>query len=54
MTSSGHEISQNFELHELCKYFSLSIDQLLKMWDTLVAIFLLYSTFGTTYGKNSL
>ena len=40
--SSGHEISQNFELHELSKYFSLSIDQQLKMRNTLVAIFLVY------------
>ena len=52
MTSPGNKISQIFKLIYLRQYLSYSVDQKLKMPEMLMAIFLVYSTSGITYGKN--
>ena len=54
MTSPGKKIGQIFKLIYLRQYFSQSVDQKLKMSEMLMAIFLVYSTFGITSGKKSL
>ena len=51
MTSPGHKISQILKLIYLRQYLSYSVDQKLKMSEMLMAIFLVYSTFGITSCK---
>ena len=46
MTSPGHKIGQSLKLIYLRQYLSDSVDQELKMSETLMAIFLVYSTSG--------
>ena len=48
MTSPGHKVGQSFKLIYLSQYLGYSIDQKLKMSKILMAIFLVYSTSGTT------
>ena len=50
MASNDHKVGQILKLIYLRQYLSYSIDQKLKMWDMLMAIFLVYSTSGITYG----
>ena len=47
MTSPGHKIGQIY----LRQYLSYSVDQKLKMLEMLMAISLIYSPSGLTYGK---
>ena len=54
MTSPGHKIGQILKLIYLRQYLSYSVDQKLKMSEMLMAIFLVYSTSGITFGKKSL
>ena len=54
MTSPGHKIGQILKLIYLSQYTSNSVDRKLKMSETLMAIFLVYSTSGITSGKKSL
>ena len=54
MTSPGRKIGQILKLIYLSQYLSYSIDQKLKMSEMRMAIFLVYSTSGTTSGKKSL
>ena len=54
MTSPDHKIGQILKLIYLRQYLGYSIDQKLKMSGMLMAIFLVYSTSGTTSGKKSL
>ena len=49
MTSQGHKVGQI--LIYLRQYLGYSVDQILKMSEMLMAIFLVYSTSGTTSGK---
>ena len=42
----------NLKLIYLRQYLSYSVDQMLKMSEMLMAIFLVYSTSGTTSSKN--
>ena len=51
MTSPGHKVGQFFKLIYLRQYLGYSVDQNLKMSEMLMAIFLVYSTSGTTSGK---
>ena len=51
MTSPGNKIGQILKLIYLRQYLSYSVDQLLKMSEMLMAIFLVYSTFGITSGE---
>ena len=51
MTSPGHKIGQILKLIHLHQYLHYSVDQKLKMSDMLMAIFLVYSTFGIISGK---
>ena len=51
MTSPGHKIGQILKLIYLHQYFNYSVDQKLKMSEMPMAIFLVYSTSGTTSGK---
>ena len=51
MTSPGHKIGQILKLTCLRQYLSYSVYQKLKMSEMLMAIFLVYSTFGITSGK---
>ena len=51
MTSPGNKISQILKLIYLRQYLSYSVDQILKMSEMLMAIFLVYSTSGITSGK---
>ena len=51
MTSPGHKISQILKLIYLRQYLSYSVGQKFKMLEMLMAIFLIYSTFGITSGK---
>ena len=53
MTSPGHKIGQILKLIYLRQYLSCSVDQMLKMSEMLMAIFLVYSTSGLTSGKKS-
>ena len=46
MTSPGNKIGQILKLIYLRQYLSYSIDQILKMSEMLMAIFLVYSTSG--------
>ena len=54
MTSQDHKVGQILKLIYLRQYLSYSINQKLKMSEVLMAIFLVYSTSGTTSGKKSL
>ena len=54
ITSPGHKIGQILKLIDLRQYLSQSVDQKLKMLEILMAIFLVYSTSGITFGKKSL
>ena len=54
MTSQDHKVGQILKLIYLRQYLSYSVDQKLKMSEMLMAIFLVYSTAGTTSGKKSL
>ena len=51
MTSQDHKAGQILKLIYLRQYLSYSVDQKLKMSEMLMAIFLVYSTSGTTAGK---
>ena len=51
MTSPGNKIGHILKLIYLRQYLSYSIDQILKMSEMLMAIFLVYSTSGITIGK---
>ena len=53
MTSPGHKISQILKLIYRRQYLNYSVDQKLKMSEMLMAIFLVYSTSGTTSGKKT-
>ena len=46
MTSSGNKIGQILKLIYIRQYLSYSVDQILKMSEMLMAIFLVYSTSG--------
>ena len=46
MTSPGNKLGQIFKLIYLRQYLSYSVDQILKMSEMLMAIFLVYSTSG--------
>ena len=54
MTSQDHKVGHILKLIYLRQYLSYSVDQKLKMSEMLMAIFLVYSTAGTTSGKKSL
>ena len=54
MTSPGNKIGQILNLIYLRQYLSYSVDQKLKMSESLMAIFLVYSTSGITSSKKSL
>ena len=51
MTSPGHKVGQILKLIYLRQHLSLSDNQKLKMSETPMAIFLVYSTSGITSGK---
>ena len=51
MTSQDHKVRQILKLRYLLQYLSYSVDQKLKMSAMLMAIFLVYSTSGITFGK---
>ena len=51
MTSPGNKIGQILKLIYLRQYLSYSVDQILKMSEMLMAIFLVCSTSGITSGK---
>ena len=51
MTSQDHKVGQILKLIYLRQCLSYSVDQKLKMSEMLMAIFLVYSTSGTTSGK---
>ena len=51
MTSQDHKVGQILKLIYLRQYLSYSVDQKLKMSEMPMAIFLVYSTSGITYGK---
>ena len=51
MTSPGNKIGQILKLIYLRQYLSYSVDQIPKMSEMLMAIFLVYSTSSTTSGK---
>ena len=51
MTSQDHKVGQILKLIYLLQYLSYIVDQKLKMSEMLMAIFLVYSTFGITSGK---
>ena len=53
MTSPGNKIGKILKLIYLRQYLSYSVDQILKMSEMLMAIFLVYSTSGITSGKKS-
>ena len=46
VTSPGHKVGQILKLTHLRQYLSYSVDQKLKMWEMLMAIFLVYPTSG--------
>ena len=54
MTSPGPKIVQVLKLIYLHQYLNYSVDQKLKMSEMLMAIFLVYSPSGITFGKKSL
>ena len=51
MTSQDHKVRQILKLIYLLQYLNYSVDQKLKMSAMLMAIFLVYSTSGITFGK---
>ena len=51
MMSEDHKVGQILKLIYLRQYLSYSVDQKLKMLEMLMAIFLVYSTSGITFGK---
>ena len=51
VTSQDHKIGQILKLIYFSQYLSYSVDQKLKMSETLMAIFLVYSTSGITSGE---
>ena len=51
MTSLSNKIGQILKLIYLRQYLSYSVDQILKISEMLMAIFLIYSTSGVTSGK---
>ena len=51
MTSPGNKIAQILKLIYLSQYLSNSVDQILKMSEMLMVIFLLYLTSPITSGK---
>ena len=51
MTSPGNKIGQILKLIDLRQCLSYSVDQILKMSEMLMAIFLVYSTSGITSDK---
>ena len=51
MTLPGHKIVQILKFIYLRQYLNYSVDLKLKMSEILMAIFLVYSTSGTTSGK---
>ena len=51
MTSPRNKIGQILKLIYLRQYLSYSVDQILKMSEMLMAIFLVYSTSGITSDK---
>ena len=51
MTSQDHKVGQILKLIYLRQYLSYSVDQMLKMSEMRMAIFLEYSTSGMTSGK---
>ena len=51
MTSPNHKIGQILKLIYLRQYLNYSVDQILKMSEMLMAIFLVYSTSSITSGK---
>ena len=51
MASPGHKIGQILILIYLRQYLNYSVDQKLKMSETLMAIFLVYSPSGKPSGK---
>ena len=50
MTSPGHKIGQVLKMIYLRQYLNYSVDQKLKMWEKLMAIFMVYSPSGKTSG----
>ena len=51
MTSPGHKIGQILKLIYLRQYLNYSVDQKLQMSKMLMAIFLVYSPSGITFGE---
>ena len=51
MTSPGNKIGQILKLIYLRHYLIYSVDQILKMSEMLMAVFLVYSNSGITSGK---
>ena len=51
MTSPGNKIGKILKLIYLRQYLSYSVDQIFKMSEIFMAIFLVYSTSGITSGK---
>ena len=51
MTSPGHKIGQFLKCIYLRQYLSYSVDQMPIMSEMLMAIFMVYSTSGITFGK---
>ena len=49
--SPGHKIGQILKLIYLRQYLNYSVDQMLKMSEMLMAIFLVYSPYGITSRK---
>ena len=51
MTSPSHKVSRILKLIYRRQYLSYSVDQKLKIMEMLMAIFLVYSIFGITFGE---
>ena len=51
MMSQDHKVGQILKLIYLLQYLSYSVDQILKMSEMFMAIFLVYSTSGITSSK---
>ena len=51
MMSRGNKIGQILKLIYLRQYLIYSVDQILKMSEMLMAVFLVYSNSGMTSGK---
>ena len=54
ITSPGHKIGQILKLIYLRQYLNYSVDQMLKLSEMLMVIFLVFSPSGITSGKKSL